>query len=119
MPVERYHDNPNKTVQLATFMLEQGKSMTAREVYEAGFRYRFGAETTVPAISTILNKLHQSDRFCVERRFVQGAGPKVVSLQVKAVIGKKSAEPAPGSTSMVLWRQLLTRQSGESMQAAT
>lgn len=116
MPIERFHDNPNKTVQLATFMLEQGKPMTAREVYEAGFRYRFGAETTVQAISSVLNKLHQSDRFCVERRLIQGKGPKVASLHVKAVIGKKSAEPAPGSASMVLWRQLLTRPSGAAIQ---
>lgn len=57
----------NKSMEIAKFSLEQGVLLSAREIWDLGFRYSRG-ETTPDNISAVLNKLHESDRFVVERR---------------------------------------------------
>lgn len=109
MVEDRYHDTPEKTIQLATFLLNQGKGMTSRQVFDAGFRYLNGAETTLQTIGAVLNKLHQNDRFSVSRGYTSGPGPRMTWVHVKAIHAKKSELAAPGVASMARWRWLLTR----------
>lgn len=118
MTEDRYHVTPTKTDQLAMWLLKQGQSMTAKEVYQAGFRYLFGAETTPQTISSLLNKLHENNRYSVDRRYVEGQGARVTSVHVLSVMKKRTVERAMGETEMQLWRQLLTRPSGSTLQVA-
>jgi hypothetical protein len=112
MAEDRYHDSPTKTDQLAAWLLEQGKSMTAREVFEAGFCFKFGAETTIQTISSLLNKLHENNRYSVDRHYREGKGARVTSVHVKGIIKKRTVERGMGDTEKQLWRQLITRPSG-------
>ncbi|ANT70197.1 hypothetical protein [Aeromonas hydrophila] len=118
MAEELYHCTPTKTDQLAAWLLEQGKSMTAREVYDAGFRYRFGAETTIQTISSLLNKLHENNRYSVDRHYIEGKGARVTSVHVKGIIKKRTVERGMGATEMRLWWQLITKPSGTAVQVA-
>lgn len=56
----------NKSMEIAKFSLEQGVLLSAREMWERGFRYSRG-ETTPDNIGVVLGKIHESDRFVVER----------------------------------------------------
>jgi hypothetical protein len=56
----------NKSMEIAQFSLKQGVLLSAREMWERGFRYSRG-ETTPDNIGVVLNKIHESDRFVVER----------------------------------------------------
>lgn len=56
----------NKSMEIAKFSLEQGVLLSAREMWERGFRYSRG-ETTPDNIGVVLGKIHESDRFVLER----------------------------------------------------
>lgn len=116
MTGERCHNNPTKTEQLATWLLAQGKSMTAKEAFEAGFRFMFEAKTTPQTIASLLNKLHENSRYSVDRHYREGDGARVTSVHVIAALKKRTVERGMGSTEMLLWNQLLTRPLGTPIQ---
>lgn len=57
----------NKSMEIAQFSLKHGVYLSAREMFNMGFRYSSG-ETTPDGISVVMNKLHESARFVVDRR---------------------------------------------------
>lgn len=103
----------NKMEQVAHYLFEQKKPMTAKQVYEAGFRFQDGEPTTIALISARMCKLHESACYSVEREYTDCAGPRMLSVAVKAILatgGRKSPEPGPAE--LGLWRQVLRRRPG-------
>ena len=56
------YQKPNKTEQIAKFLLLSAKPMSARQMYDAGFRFDVG-DTTPTAINVLLGKMHASSRY--------------------------------------------------------
>lgn len=103
----------NKSEQLALFLQQQGRFMTARQVAEAGFRYDDGTVDSVAEIGSIMHKLHQSTRFTVERQEspepITRGGLAPVMVKVTAIAPRRAdGNPADVVGSKPnLWRQLL------------
>lgn len=101
----------NKTEQIARFMLDNGQAMTANEVFYAGFRFDDGAETTANTISVLLNKMHMSNRYKVERNYITENNKRMVKVKVLSVIdslyGLEPNKEINISTGNV-WRSLLS-----------
>ena len=57
----------NKSMEIAEFALAQGRYLTARDMWDLGFRFSRG-ETTPDNISAVLNKIHESDRIVAKRQ---------------------------------------------------
>ena len=71
---------PNKTEQIARFMVDHGRFMTSNDVYNAGFRFDDGAETSPNSISVLLNKMHVSGRYVVERNYIHEGKKRMVRI---------------------------------------
>lgn len=107
--MSRILPKPNKTEQIARFLLGKG-AMNSRQIYEAGFRFKHGAETTVCGINVLLNKMHHSSRYVVDR-YPRGQNNPTTSVKVNLIVGD-----SPGSKEMTgelsrkereLWRMVL------------
>lgn len=114
--MSRILPKPNKTEQIARFLLGKG-AMNSRQIYEAGFRFKHGAETTVCGINVLLNKMHHSSRYVVER-FTRGVdGNQTTSVKVLSIVGAGNAGTKESMmelnrTQRELWRMVLTRKPG-------
>jgi len=101
----------NKTEQLARYLLAKGKMMSAQEIYHGGFRFEGDKETTVTDIMPLINKIHLSACYQVERKI--NPVSKVVNIRVlaieerKPVVGKNVYEQPPRIRA--LWHTILTR----------
>lgn len=101
-----------KSERIASFLLERGISMTARAMYDAGFRFE-DEETTVTKIGMSLTKLSECARYVLEKSYVKQDGHRMVSVRVKEIKGApKRAAPDPDNAHLAMWRQLLTRKPG-------
>lgn len=113
--MSRTRSKPNKTEQIARFMLGKG-AMSSREVFEAGFKFNDGVETTVSGISVLLNKMHHSSRYTVERHLRGYGGGTITMVKVLEIKGAKSGDQGEAgelsTTKGTMWRQLLTRKNG-------
>ena len=101
----------NKSMEIAEFSLAIGVSLSAREMYEIGFRYSRGY-TTPDNISAILNKIHESDRFVVKRTVSQEGKARRCRVLVTEI--KKPETPNRARNDMLpqqveRWRWLLSR----------
>lgn len=101
----------NKSIEIAKFSLEQGVLLSAREMWERGFRYSRG-ETTPDGIGVVLNKIHESDRFVVERTVTREGGARRCRVLVTEI--KKPETQNRASNDMLpqqaeRWRWLLSR----------
>lgn len=117
MTKKSFRSRPNKSEQIARFLLKSGTFMTARQIYDAGFRFEDGEDTSPNLISVLLNKLHLSGRYIVERNYMGEGGNRVNLVKVISISGSRygnRAAPAEiTGTELNIWRQLLTRKSGE------
>lgn len=107
---------PNKTEQIARFLLGK-EAMNSRQIYEAGFRFQHGAETTVCGINVLLNKMHHSSRYVVERYTRGSPGNSTTSVKVTAIVGESKRGAREGMMELnrsqrELWRSILTRKPG-------
>lgn len=103
---------PNKTEHIAQFMVEHGKFMTSSEVYNAGFRFDDGAETSPNAISVLLNKMHVSGRYKVERNYIHEGNKRMVRVKVLRIIDSQYGDGPNKEVNIshgVMWRKLLGR----------
>lgn len=109
-----YRSQPNKTEQIAVFLLAKGKAMNSREIFDAGFRFADGLETTASGISVLLNKMHHSSRYTVDRQVRGYGGSATTMVRVLAIRSKSSSAPAGemNGSQRDMWRQLLTRKHG-------
>ena len=101
----------NKSMEIAKFSLEQGVLLSAREMWERGFRYSHGY-TTPDSISVVLNKIHESDRFVVERTVTREGRTRRCRVLVTEI--KKPETPNRARNDMLpqqveRWRWLLGR----------
>lgn len=101
---------PNKTEQIARFMVEHGRFMTSNDVYNAGFRFDDGAETSPNAISVLLNKMHVSGRYVVERNYIHEGKKRMVCVKVLRIIDSKYGD-GPNKDNNIshgaMWRNML------------
>lgn len=100
---------PNKTEQIARFVIAKNKHMSAREIYDSGFVFDDGP-TTATIISSLLNKMHNSTRYVVDRIVREkGAGHeravKVISIDGASTTGEFGVTLKP--TERDMWRSLL------------
>lgn len=107
---------PNKTEQIARFVIARNKHMSAREIFDSGFQFDDGP-TTASIISSLLNKMHHSSRYTVERQVRElGSGferaVRVIAIEGASTSGEFGIELKP--TERDLWRNLL---SGKSISA--
>lgn len=101
----------NKSMEIAKFSLEQGVLLSAREMYERGFRYSCG-ETTPDAISVVMNKIHESDRLVVKRQVVKEANRRCCRIVVTEIKERETLNRARNDMLPHLaerWRWLLSR----------
>lgn len=106
-----YRDKPNKSEQIARFMLEQGRAMTANEVFAAGFRFEDGLETNANAISVLLNKLHMSNRYQVERSYITEGRHRMVAVKILSIVDDFYGKDRNGEINLShsqIWRRLLS-----------
>lgn len=116
MTKKSFRARPNKTEQIAKFLLGKG-SMTSRQIFDAGFRFEDGEETSPYLISVLLNKMHISSRYTVERTYIgESGGSRVTAVKVLSIAnsryGNRGAPADISGTELNLWRQLLTRKHG-------
>lgn len=116
MTKKSFRSRPNKSEQIARFLLKRGTFMTARQIYDAGFRFEDGEETSPNLISVLLNKLHLSGRYVVERNYMGEGGNRVNLVKVISIAdtryGNRGASADISGTELNIWRQLLTRKPG-------
>lgn len=101
----------NKSMEIAKFSLEQGVLLSAREMWERGFRYSRG-ETTPDNIGAVLGKIHESDRFVVERTVSrEGAARRcrVLVTEIKKPETQNRARNDMLPQQAERWRWLLSR----------
>lgn len=117
MTKKSFRSRPNKSEQIARFLLKRGTFMTARQIYDAGFRFEDGEETSPNLISVLLNKLHHSARYVVDRSYMGEGGNRVTLVKVISIAdtryGNRGAPADITGTELNIWRQLLTRKTGE------
>lgn len=110
MPNLRHH--VNKSLEVAQFSLARGGVfLSAREMFNMGFRYSYGT-TTPDGISTIMNKLHESDRFSVMRQVRKskhGEPTRVLVTEIREREGLNRGLNALPLHEAARWRWLLTR----------
>lgn len=111
-----YNNRTNKTEQIARWLFAKGKPMTARQMFEEGFRYEGGEETSPYHISVLLNKLHHSPNYSVERSYIQAGNNRLTVIRVVAIKNQsKLGGAVVNEADLNLWRQLLSRQSGQAL----
>lgn len=101
----------NKSMEVARFSMAQGKLLSAREMFDLGFRYSH-SETTPDGISTIMNKLHESARFIVMRRVRKdknGEPTRILVTEIKEREGFNRSGNDLLPHDVDRWRWLLTR----------
>ncbi|MGL5155032.1 MAG: hypothetical protein ACRC9H_08940 [Aeromonas veronii] len=101
---------PNKTEQIARFMVEHGRFMTSSDVYNAGFRFEYGAETSPNSISALLNKMHVSGRYVVERNYIHEGNKRMVRVKVLRIIDSKYGDGPNKEINIshsAMWRKML------------
>lgn len=101
----------NKSMEIAEFSLKQGKYLTAREMWNLGFRYSRG-ETTPDAISVVLNKIHESDRLVVQRQVLKEANRRRCRIMVTEIKERETQNRARNDMlpqQAERWRWLLSR----------
>lgn len=101
----------NKSMEIAKFSLEQGVLLSAREMWERGFRYSRG-ETTPDNIGVVLGKIHESDRFVVERtvtREGKACRCRVLVTEIKKPETQNRARNDILPQQAERWRWLLSR----------
>lgn len=101
----------NKSMEIAQFSLEQGQFLSAREMFNMGFRYSRG-ETTPDGVSAVMNKLHESSRFTIMRRARKEKNGEPTRILVTEI--KERESPNRGRTDLLphevdTWRWLLSR----------
>lgn len=108
--------NANKSEQIARYLLQHGDYMTARQMADAGFTYEDGTVDSAGQIGSVLNKLHESSRFVVDRVTVSKKGcgrstretrVKVLSIAPRRPTDSNGVDVAGSEPN--LWRQLLSR----------
>lgn len=101
---------PNKTEQIAEYLLAKGIAMTARDLFNDGFRFHGLTETTVSGISAIMNKMHCSSRYDLERKMRTTGDDRTAMVRVFA-IRDASSYNKPGiktkRSEFEMWRSLL------------
>lgn len=114
-----YRGKPNKSEQIARFLLSKGRAMTAKEVYANGFRFSDGVETTSDAISVLMNKLHCSARYVVERGYIVEGRHRMVEVKVLSITEALYGEDGPSTEIKLshgqMWRRLITRRTGQAV----
>ena len=102
------YPKPNKTEQIAKFLLLSAKPMSARQIYDAGFRFDVG-DTTPAAINVLLGKMHVSSRYDLQRsrEFIDGRSAAMV--HVFAIDGGEGKDAEPVITERGMWHMLLSR----------
>ena len=102
------YQKPNKTEQIAKFLLLSAKPMSARQMYDAGFRFDVG-DTTPTAINVLLGKMHVSSRYDLQRsrEFIDGRSAAMV--HVFAIDGVEGQDEDPVMTERGMWHMLLSR----------
>ena len=101
----------NKSMEIAKFSLEQGVLLSAREMWERGFRYSRG-ETTPDNIGVVLGKIHESDRFVVERTVTRDGKARrcrVLVTEIKKPETQNRARNDMLPQQAERWRWLLSR----------
>jgi hypothetical protein len=101
----------NKSMEIAAFSLKHGQYLTAREMWNLGFRYSRG-ETTPDAISVVLNKIHESDRLVVKRQVFKEANRRrcrimVTEIKERETLNRARNDMLPQEAER--WRWLLSR----------
>ena len=101
----------NKSMEIAKFSLAQGVLLSAREMWGRGFRYSRG-ETTPDNIGVVLGKIHESDRFVVERTVSREGAARRCRVLVSEI--KEREAPNRSRNDMLphlaeRWRWLLSR----------
>lgn len=101
----------NKSMEIAKFSLEQGVLLSAREMWDLGFRFSRG-ETTPDNISAVLGKIHESDRIVAKRQVFQEANRRRCRVLVTEI--KEREAPNRSRNDMLphlaeRWRWLLSR----------
>lgn len=101
----------NKSMEIAEFALAQGRYVTARDMWDLGFRFSRG-ETSPENISAVLNKIHESDRIVAKRQVFQEVNRRRCRVLVTEI---KEREAQNRSRNDMLphlaerWRWLLSR----------
>lgn len=102
-----------KAMELAKYLLAQGRHMSARDIFESGFRFECGY-TTADSIGAILNKLHESSQFTVQRHLKQDGRVRSRIYVAVTDIKERRSSPNRSYDSLPLqqaetWRWLLSR----------
>jgi hypothetical protein len=98
-------------MEIAQFSLKQGQFLSAREMFNMGFRYSSG-ETTPDGISVVMNKLHESSRFTIQRRVRKeknGEPTRVLVTEIKEREGLNRSLNDMMPHQADRWRWLLSR----------
>lgn len=111
----------NKSMEIAQFSLKSGQFLSAREMFNMGFRYSHG-ETTPDGISAVMNKLHESSRFILLRQVRKEKNGEPTRIMVTEI--KEREGPNRGRNDLLpheadRWRWLLTRKSAVRYNAPT
>lgn len=115
MMAKLYSNRTNKTEQIARFLFAQAKPMTARDMFDAGFRYEGGEQTSPYHISVLLNKLHHSPNYSVERSYVQSGNNRLILVKVVSIKEGAQIGAIVNEAALNVWRQLVTRRSGQAL----
>jgi hypothetical protein len=100
---------PNKTLQIARYLLAKGVAMDARQVYETGFRFSGDDVTTVEAISSLMHKMRLSAKYSIEQSLRGYFGNGTTQIKVIAISGDTTQrDVAVRDTRRDMWRMLLT-----------
>lgn len=105
-----------KTYQIARFINDRGGFMSARECYDAGFRFD-NEETTPAIISMAMNKLHMSGRYSVEHRVIRGGRVLVTTVKVNQIPNIATRSSSNINTAE-LWVALTSRKPGQQLRVA-
>lgn len=102
----------NKSMEIAEFALAQCRYVTARDMWDLGFRFSRG-ETSPDNISAVLNKIHESDRIVAKRQVFQEANRRrrcrvlVTEIKEREAPNRSRNDMLPHLAER--WRWLLSR----------
>lgn len=103
-----------KTRQIAEYLIAKGVPMTGEQMFEAGFRFEDGSETTAKKVRYALSNLAASSMYDTECSYVQEGKARRMYVRVKSITPYHERVAAePGANERELWRQLLTKKSYE------
>ncbi|WP_429235830.1 hypothetical protein [Aeromonas salmonicida] len=108
------HHKTNKTEQLAQFLLEQGKYMSAFDVVEADFR--FDGEREQPAVNKVqsmMSNFAKVSRYVYDRRHCDVRRKNGYQIKMLAITergsqaSKDNARTLCRNSNRLLWQQVL------------